>query len=39
MNGVDLLSENRPGFWEARGYHMRGDYWGEEERFWDSLTF
>ena len=38
VNGVELLSEDRPGFWEARGYHMRGDYW-EEERFWDSLTF
>ena len=38
VNGVELMAEDRPGFWEARGYHMRGDYWAEE-RFWDSLTF
>ena len=37
-NGVELMSGDHPGFWETRGYHMRGDYW-EEERFWDSLTF
>jgi len=30
--GVELLKEDRPGFWEANGYHMRGDPW-EEERF------
>ena len=38
VNGVELMAEDTPGFWEARGYHMRGDY-REEERFWDSLTF
>jgi len=38
VNGVELMAEDRPGFWEARGYHMRGDYW-EEERFWDTLSF
>ena len=30
--GVEVLKEDRPGFWEANGYHMRGDPW-EEERF------
>jgi DMSO/TMAO reductase YedYZ molybdopterin-dependent catalytic subunit len=29
---VDVTAEDRPGFWEANGYHMRGDPW-EEERF------
>ncbi len=28
--GVELLAEDRPGFWEANGYHMRGDPWAEE---------
>jgi DMSO/TMAO reductase YedYZ molybdopterin-dependent catalytic subunit len=27
---VELLQEDRPGFWEANGYHMRGDPWTEE---------
>lgn len=31
-NGFELMSQDRPGFWEARGYHMRGDPW-REERF------
>jgi DMSO/TMAO reductase YedYZ molybdopterin-dependent catalytic subunit len=30
--GIELLKDDRPGFWEANGYHMRGDPW-EEERF------
>jgi len=28
--GVELLAEDRAGFWEANGYHMRGDPWTEE---------
>jgi len=28
--GVELLKDDRPGFWEANGYHMRGDPWAEE---------
>src|SRR5437879_497096 len=28
--GVELLAEDRPGFWEKNGYHMRGDPWVEE---------
>jgi DMSO/TMAO reductase YedYZ molybdopterin-dependent catalytic subunit len=27
---VELLLEDRPGFWEVRGYHNRGDPWMEE---------
>jgi DMSO/TMAO reductase YedYZ molybdopterin-dependent catalytic subunit len=32
--GVELMSEDRPGFWEANGYHMRGDPWAEERHSW-----
>jgi DMSO/TMAO reductase YedYZ molybdopterin-dependent catalytic subunit len=28
--GVELTEHDRPGFWEANGYHMRGDPWQEE---------
>jgi len=28
--GVEFMGENRPGYWEARGYHMRGDPWKGE---------
>lgn len=28
--GVELIEQDRPGFWEANGYHMRGDPWQEE---------
>lgn len=33
VTGFDVMEENRPGFWEERGYHMRGDPW-QEERYW-----
>ena len=35
VRGIELLPEDRPGFWELwehGGYHMRGDPW-KEERF------
>ncbi len=32
--GVELMAEDRPGFWEANGYHMRGDPWREERFGW-----
>ena len=35
-NGLELLAEDAPGFWEARGYHMSGDPW-KEERFRPGL--
>lgn len=28
--GLELLNEDRAGFWERNGYHMRGDPWKEE---------
>jgi len=38
VRGIELMAEDRPGFWEAwenGGYHMRGDPW-KEERFRDQ---
>jgi DMSO/TMAO reductase YedYZ molybdopterin-dependent catalytic subunit len=32
VNGVEFMLENKPGFWEVRGYHIKGDPW-KEERF------
>jgi DMSO/TMAO reductase YedYZ molybdopterin-dependent catalytic subunit len=32
--GVEFTREDRPGFWEANGYHMRGDPWAEERFGW-----
>lgn len=31
--GIELLEVDVPGFWEQRGYNMRGDPW-KEERYW-----
>ena len=36
VNGLEFVAEDAPGFWEARGYHMKGDPL-EEQRFWDGL--
>ena len=36
INGLELMAEDKPGFWELRGYHMDGDPW-KEQRFWDNL--
>ena len=30
VTGFELLAEDRAGFWEEGGYHMRGDPWREE---------
>ena len=30
VSGVELMEKDRPGFWEANGYHMRGDPWNQE---------
>ena len=30
VRGLEFLGENRRGFWELRGYHVRGDPWNEE---------
>ena len=34
VTGVDLMEEDRAGFWEANGYHMRGDPWTQERYGW-----
>jgi DMSO/TMAO reductase YedYZ molybdopterin-dependent catalytic subunit len=30
LRGLLFMSEERPGFWEMYGYHLRGDPWKEE---------
>ena len=37
VNGIELLAEDTPGFWEQRGYNHNADPW-KEERFWPELT-
>lgn len=32
--GIEFVDKDRPGFWESRGYHNRGDPW-KEERYSD----
>jgi len=27
---IELMKEDRPGYWEKRGYHMRADVWAQE---------
>jgi DMSO/TMAO reductase YedYZ molybdopterin-dependent catalytic subunit len=34
VTGVELLAQDRAGFWEANGYHMRGDPWKQERFGW-----
>jgi DMSO/TMAO reductase YedYZ molybdopterin-dependent catalytic subunit len=33
LRALELVAEDRPGFWEQNGYHMYGDPW-REQRFW-----
>jgi DMSO/TMAO reductase YedYZ molybdopterin-dependent catalytic subunit len=37
INGIELMAEDTPGFWEQRGYNNNADPW-QEERFWPELT-
>ena len=30
LRHMSFLDRDTPGYWEARGYHMRGDPWKEE---------
>lgn len=34
IGGIELLSEDRAGFWERNGYHMYGDPWKEQRFGW-----
>lgn len=33
VRGLELVSDDRPGFWEQLGYHNYGDPW-QEQRYW-----
>jgi DMSO/TMAO reductase YedYZ molybdopterin-dependent catalytic subunit len=37
LNGIELMDQDAPGFWEQRGYNNNADPW-KEERFWPELT-
>ena len=30
VNSLEFMERDAPGFWEVRGYHMRGEPWAEE---------
>ena len=34
VKGIELLEQDRAGFWERNGYHMHGDPWTEERFGW-----
>ena len=36
IKSLEFKSSEQPGFWESRGYHMRGNPW-LEERYWPEL--
>jgi DMSO/TMAO reductase YedYZ molybdopterin-dependent catalytic subunit len=33
VRGLELATDDRPGFWESLGYHNYGDPW-QEQRYW-----
>lgn len=35
VRGIQLLTEDEPGFWETAGYHNYGDPW-REQRYWSD---
>jgi DMSO/TMAO reductase YedYZ molybdopterin-dependent catalytic subunit len=35
VRGLTLTDDDEPGFWEAAGYHNRGDPW-KEQRYWSD---
>jgi DMSO/TMAO reductase YedYZ molybdopterin-dependent catalytic subunit len=35
VRGLTLTVDDEPGFWEAAGYHNRGDPW-REQRYWND---
>lgn len=34
VSGIEFMEEDKPGFWEKRGYHILGDPW-KEQRYSD----
>jgi DMSO/TMAO reductase YedYZ molybdopterin-dependent catalytic subunit len=35
LAGLRIMDHDEPGFWEANGYHNRGDPW-KEQRYWSD---
>jgi DMSO/TMAO reductase YedYZ molybdopterin-dependent catalytic subunit len=35
VNGLEMMPENSPGFWESAGYHNYGDPWREQRYYGD----
>jgi DMSO/TMAO reductase YedYZ molybdopterin-dependent catalytic subunit len=35
VHGLRVMDHDEPGFWEANGYHNRGDPW-KEQRYWSD---
>jgi DMSO/TMAO reductase YedYZ molybdopterin-dependent catalytic subunit len=35
VNGLEMMPEDSPGFWESAGYHMYGDPWREQRYYGD----
>ncbi len=35
VRGLRIMDHDEPGFWEANGYHNRGDPW-KEQRYWSD---
>ena len=38
LDGIEVMKDDKAGFWEKRGYNMRGDY-NKEERYWKGMNF
>ena len=36
VTGIEFVKHDKPGFWESRGYHNRGNPW-KEERYGGGL--
>jgi DMSO/TMAO reductase YedYZ molybdopterin-dependent catalytic subunit len=34
VRGIEFISEDQPGYWEQRGYHLYGDPWKEQRYRW-----
>lgn len=37
IQSIEFLTEDKPGYWEVRGYHNRGDPWREERYSGDPV--
>jgi DMSO/TMAO reductase YedYZ molybdopterin-dependent catalytic subunit len=37
VRGLELMAEDRPGYWEQRGYHNAADPWKEERLASDAI--